>query len=173
MDVYLLNVVRPVRIVAPHMIKQKGGAIINISTAWVAEPSAMFPTSAVFRAGLASFTKIFADTYAPQNVRMNNVLPGWIDTELTPELRAEGDARDLQRAIQDLRRDAGFELDERIDLWVDGADVALAPRLADVAADTLSDLVPAPIPADATARATVEIGTGSVRIALRRRAEAR
>ena len=96
-----------------------------------------------------------------------------IDTELTPELRAEGDARDLQRAIQDLRRDAGFELDERIDLWVDGADVALAPRLADVAADTLSDLVPAPIPADATARATVEIGTGSVRIALRRRAEAR
>ena len=40
----------------------------------------MFPTSAVFRAGLASFTKIFADTYAAKNVRMNNVLPGWIDS---------------------------------------------------------------------------------------------
>ena len=49
-----------------------------------------------------------------------------IDTELTPALRAEGDARDLQRAIQDLRRDAGLDLDERIDLWVDGADAALA-----------------------------------------------
>jgi NAD(P)-dependent dehydrogenase (short-subunit alcohol dehydrogenase family) len=40
----------------------------------------MFPTSAVFRAGLASFTKIFADSYAAKNVRMNNVLPGWIDS---------------------------------------------------------------------------------------------
>ena len=40
----------------------------------------MFPTSAVFRAGLAAFTKIFADQYAADNVRMNNVLPGWIDS---------------------------------------------------------------------------------------------
>jgi NAD(P)-dependent dehydrogenase (short-subunit alcohol dehydrogenase family) len=40
----------------------------------------MFPTSAVFRAGLAAFTKIFADQYAGDNVRMNNVLPGWIDS---------------------------------------------------------------------------------------------
>ncbi|KAA3452384.1 3-oxoacyl-ACP reductase [Mesorhizobium sp. SARCC-RB16n] len=80
MDVYLMNVIRPVRIVAPLMVKQKGGAIINISTAWVAEPNAMFPTSAVFRAGLAAYTKIFANTYAADNVRMNNVLPGWIDS---------------------------------------------------------------------------------------------
>lgn len=62
------------------MQAQKGGAIINISTAWTFEPSAMFPTSAVFRAGLASFTKIFTDTYAADNIRMNNVLPGWIDS---------------------------------------------------------------------------------------------
>jgi NAD(P)-dependent dehydrogenase (short-subunit alcohol dehydrogenase family) len=80
MDVYLLNVIRPTRLVAPHMQKQGGGAIINISTAWAFEPSAMFPTSAVFRAGLAAFTKLFADHYAPHNVRMNNVLPGWIDS---------------------------------------------------------------------------------------------
>ena len=80
MDVYFLNVVRPARLVAPIMVAQKGGAIINISTAWAFEPSAMFPTSAVFRAGLASFTKVFADEYAGRNVRMNNVLPGWIDS---------------------------------------------------------------------------------------------
>ena len=96
-----------------------------------------------------------------------------IDTELTPALRAEGAARDLQRAIQDLRRDAGLELDERIQLWVDGADPAVAPHLANVAADTLSDLVTGPIPADATARAVVEVGTGEVRIALRRHTDAR
>jgi NAD(P)-dependent dehydrogenase (short-subunit alcohol dehydrogenase family) len=79
-DVYLLNVVRPTRLVAPIMVQQKAGAIVNISTAWAFEPSAMFPTSAVARAGLAAYTKIFADTYAADNVRMNNVLPGWIDS---------------------------------------------------------------------------------------------
>ena len=39
-----------------------------------------FPTSSVFRAGLAAFTKLFADRYAADNVRMNNVLPGFIDS---------------------------------------------------------------------------------------------
>jgi NAD(P)-dependent dehydrogenase (short-subunit alcohol dehydrogenase family) len=76
MDVYFLNAVRPTRLVTPVMQKQKSGVIINISTAWAFEPSAMFPTSAVFRAGLASFTKIYADTYAGDNIRMNNILPG-------------------------------------------------------------------------------------------------
>ncbi|MBM6594564.1 SDR family oxidoreductase [Microvirga pudoricolor] len=80
MDVYFMNVVRPTRLVAPIMAERRSGAIVNISTAWVFEPSPMFPTSAVFRAGLASFTKLFADQYAPHNVRMNNVLPGWIDS---------------------------------------------------------------------------------------------
>ncbi|CAH1658519.1 SDR family oxidoreductase [Hyphomicrobiales bacterium] len=80
LDVYLMNVIRPVRLVAPIMQRQKSGAIVNISTAWAFEPSAMFPTSAVFRAGLASFTRIFVDTYAADNIRMNNVLPGWIDS---------------------------------------------------------------------------------------------
>ena len=79
LDVYLMNVIRATRLVAPIMRAQKGGVVINISTAWAFEPSAMFPTSAVFRAGLAAYTKIFADTYGPDNVRMNNVLPGWID----------------------------------------------------------------------------------------------
>jgi NAD(P)-dependent dehydrogenase (short-subunit alcohol dehydrogenase family) len=79
-DVYFMNVARAVRLVAPIMIGQKKGAIVNISTAWVSEPSAMFPTSAVARAGLAAYTKLFADQNAAHNVRMNNVLPGWIDS---------------------------------------------------------------------------------------------
>lgn len=80
MEVYFLNVVRPLRLVTPIMQAQGGGAVVNISTAWAFEPSAMFPTSAVFRAGLASFAKIYADAYAAQNIRINNVLPGWIDS---------------------------------------------------------------------------------------------
>lgn len=80
MEVYFLSAVRPARLVTPVMQAQRSGSIINISTAWAFEPDAMFPTSAVFRAGLASFTKIFADKYAADNIRMNNVLPGWIDS---------------------------------------------------------------------------------------------
>lgn len=80
METYFLNVVRAARLVTPIMQKQGGGSIINISSAWTFEPTDMFPTSAVFRAGLASFTKIFADTYAADNIRINNVLPGWIDS---------------------------------------------------------------------------------------------
>jgi NAD(P)-dependent dehydrogenase (short-subunit alcohol dehydrogenase family) len=88
-DVYFMNVVRAVRLVAPIMVAQKGGAIVNISTAWVDEPAAMFPTSAVARAGLGAFTKLFADGHAAHNVRMNNVLPGWIDSlPQTDERRA-------------------------------------------------------------------------------------
>ncbi len=88
-DVYFMNVVRAVRLVAPIMIAQKGGAIVNISSAWVNEPAAMFPTSAVARAGLGAFTKLFADSHAAHNVRMNNVLPGWIDSlPQTDERRA-------------------------------------------------------------------------------------
>jgi len=89
LDIYLMNVIRSTRLVAPIMQAQKGGTIINISTAWVFEPSAMFPSSAVFRAGLAAYTKIFADTYAGDNVRMNNVLPGWIDSLPTTEERRQ------------------------------------------------------------------------------------
>ena len=80
LDVYLMNVIRPARLVTPIMQKQQAGTIINISTYAAFEPDPLFPTSGVFRAGLAAFTKLFADKYAADNVRMNNILPGFIDS---------------------------------------------------------------------------------------------
>lgn len=80
LEFYLLNVVRIARLVAPIMQEQKSGSIVNISTYATFEPEALFPTSGVFRAGLAAFTKVFSDQFAPHNVRMNNVLPGFIDS---------------------------------------------------------------------------------------------
>lgn len=88
MDVYLLNVIRPTRLVTPVMQRQGSGAIINISTFAAFEPDPLFPTSGVFRAGLAAFTKLFSDKYAAEDIRMNNVLPGFIDSlPETPERR--------------------------------------------------------------------------------------
>jgi len=80
LDVYFMNVVRPTRLVTPIMIAQGGGTIINISTFAAFEPNPVFPTSGVFRAGLAAYSKLFSDQYAADNVRMNNVLPGFIDS---------------------------------------------------------------------------------------------
>lgn len=80
LETYFLNIVRATRIVTPIMEKQKDGSIINISTFAVFEPDPMFPTSGVFRAGLSSFTKLFSNQYAKYNIRINNILPGFINS---------------------------------------------------------------------------------------------
>ena len=80
LETYFLNVVRAARIVTPIMKKQKYGSIINISTYAIFEPEKSFPTSGVMRAGLSSFTKIYSDEYAKYNIRMNNILPGFINS---------------------------------------------------------------------------------------------
>jgi isoleucyl-tRNA synthetase len=94
-----------------------------------------------------------------------------LDTELTPDLRAEGDARDLQRAIQDLRKEAGLAVDDRIDLWVDGLAPAAAAHLDSLAIEVLADSVVAGTPPDgpATSTSVVPLEGGPARIALRRR----
>ena len=80
MEVYFLSAVRPVRLITPIMQQQKSGSIVNISTFAAFEPDPTFPTSGVFRAGLAAWAKLFSDRYASENIRMNNVLPGFIDS---------------------------------------------------------------------------------------------
>jgi len=100
LEVYFLNVVRPTRLVTPIMQQQnaeegRGGAIVNISTFAAFEPDPRFPTSGVFRAGLAAFTKLFVDRYAAENIRMNNVLPGFIDS--LPEREGVAETIPMQR----------------------------------------------------------------------------
>lgn len=114
LEVYFLNAVRAIRLVTPHLEAAGGGAIVNISSAWAFEPAPMFPTSAVFRAGLASFTKIYADTYAPKAIRLNNVLPGWIDSLPATEARRSsvpmqryGTAEEVAATIAFLLSDGG------------------------------------------------------------------
>lgn len=78
-DLYFLNVVRMARLVTPHMIEQGGGTIVNISSSSALEPTYSYPSSSTLRAALAGFTKLYADRYARHGIRMNNVLPGYLD----------------------------------------------------------------------------------------------
>lgn len=80
LDLVMLNVVRMARLVTPLMEQQGGGSIVNISTFAVFEPDPLFPVSVAMRAALATFTKLYADQYATANIRMNNILPGFIDS---------------------------------------------------------------------------------------------
>ncbi len=95
LEVYFLNVVRPTRLVTPIMQQQKSGVILNISTFAAFEPDPVFPTSGVFRSGLAAYAKLFSDQYAADNIRMNNVLPGFIDS--LPEKQEFRDRIPMQR----------------------------------------------------------------------------
>ncbi len=90
LDLVLLNAVRVARAVTPIMQEQDGGSIVNISTFSAYEPSSEFPVSSVLRAGLGSFTKLYADRYAADGIRMNAVLPGFVDSyEVDEETRQE------------------------------------------------------------------------------------
>lgn len=85
LDLLILNVVRMARLVTPIFIEQGGGVIVNISTFSAFEPSLNFPVSSSLRAGLASFAKLYADRYADAGIRINNVLPGYMDNYPTSQ----------------------------------------------------------------------------------------
>jgi len=114
METYFLNVVRAVRIVTPIMKKQKNGSIINISTYAIFEPEKSFPTSGVMRAGLSSFVKIYSDEYAKYNIRINNILPGFIES-LKPKkeflkrvpLKRAGKVSEISAVVKLLASDSG------------------------------------------------------------------
>ena len=80
LDLVMLNVAKMARLVTPIMLEQGGGAFVNISTFAAFEPEATFPVSAAMRAALAGYTKLYADEYAASGIRMNNLLPGFIDS---------------------------------------------------------------------------------------------
>ncbi len=79
-DLVLLNVIRMARLVTPIMDKQGGGTIVNISTFSAFEPSPSFPVSSTLRAALGSYMKLFSDQFGRKNIRMNNILPGFVDS---------------------------------------------------------------------------------------------
>ncbi len=110
LDLLVLNVARMARLVTPVMTEQGGGAMVNISTLGAEEPDEQFPVSSTLRAALSAYTKLYADRYATAGIRMNNVLPGFIDSyEVDEETRT---AIPMQRTgtVGELAKTAAFLL---------------------------------------------------------------
>ncbi len=78
LDMVMLNVIRMMRLVTPVMKQQGGGAIVNLSSYAAMEPETAFPMTTL-RAALGAWTKLYADLHAKDGIRMNAVLPGFID----------------------------------------------------------------------------------------------
>lgn len=108
MDYYLMNVVRMTRLVLPIMQQQGSGSIVNISTFAAFEPDPDFPTSAIFRSALAGYTKLFSNKYAAEGIRMNNVLPGFIDSLPEKEDRVNRIPTGRYARVQELSNTIAF-----------------------------------------------------------------
>ncbi|MEU5424735.1 SDR family oxidoreductase [Streptomyces olivoreticuli] len=80
LDMLLLGVVRMARLVTPHMERAGGGAFVNLSSYTAFEPLGMIPVNSSLRAALTSFTKLYADRYAAKGIRMNSIMPGYVDS---------------------------------------------------------------------------------------------
>ncbi len=75
----------------PEMCKAGGGKIINIGSMMSIFGAAFAPAYAASKGGIVQLTKALATAWAKDNIQVNAVLPGWIDTELTRQARAQID----------------------------------------------------------------------------------
>jgi isoleucyl-tRNA synthetase len=162
---------RRVRVLLPKVGKRLGPRIPEVMAAAREGRFRLSADGSVDLAGVtlaADEVEIQASPKPGTAVAHDHGLVAVIDTRLTPELIAEGDARELQRAIQDLRREAGLALDDPIDLWIGPVPEEVARHLATVASETLARRMDGEPPAEASDRAIVELERGPVEVALRR-----
>lgn len=110
MEVYFLSAVRPIRLVLPHMTA--GGAVVNITSYVAEEPSALFPTSSAMRAALHAWVKIVSDMAGARGIRLNNVLPGFIDSIPQPAERLAGAALARQGRVEEVAATIAFLLSD-------------------------------------------------------------
>src|SRR5205807_5390615 len=73
----------------PHMKKAGRGKIINIGSMMSIFGAGFAPAYAASKGGIVQFTRACATAWAKENIQVNAVLPGWIDTELTRQARRE------------------------------------------------------------------------------------
>jgi 2-deoxy-D-gluconate 3-dehydrogenase len=89
MDTNLTSAFLVSRAAYPHMKRQGGGKIINIGSMMSIFGVRFSPAYAASKGGIVQLTKVMATAWAGDNIQVNAVLPGWIDTELTQGARKQ------------------------------------------------------------------------------------
>jgi isoleucyl-tRNA synthetase len=169
---------RRVKPLLPKIGKKLGPAIPAVMAAARANEFEILADGSVRMGGVtlaADEVEILATPRPGTVVAHDEGLVVVLDTDLTPELRAEGDARELQRAIQDARKEAGVELDDEVSVTVDAPESArrtLDPFVASIAAETRSRIEFGTVAAHPDAP-SVELDSGAVRIGLMGKGAAR
>jgi 3-oxoacyl-[acyl-carrier protein] reductase len=102
-DLLLLSAVRMVRLAVPVMSARGGGSILVATSSAVKEPIANLALSNVVRTSVAALVKTLANELAPQRIRVNNLVPGRIDTDRVRELD-EGRAQAAGIPLDEQRR---------------------------------------------------------------------
>jgi 3-oxoacyl-[acyl-carrier protein] reductase len=95
-DLTLMSAVRMIRAVLPFMREAGGGSILALTSCSVKEPIDFLLLSNVMRSGVTSLAKSLSQQLAPENIRVNNLMPGRIDTDRVQSLdQMNADARGL------------------------------------------------------------------------------
>jgi NAD(P)-dependent dehydrogenase (short-subunit alcohol dehydrogenase family) len=108
----LQSVIRMARLVTPVFLRQGGGAVVNISSLWAVEPHLDAPVSSTLRASLSSFTKLYADRFAADRIRMNCLLAGFVDTYPVAEKFAQAIPMRRVAGAEEVARVAAFLLSD-------------------------------------------------------------
>lgn len=84
-EIMVMNVIRAARIILPMMQAQGGGALVAISTFSAPEPRLDYPVASAMRASLSALIKLYADRYGRDGIRVNAVLPGFMENWDQPQ----------------------------------------------------------------------------------------
>jgi 3-oxoacyl-[acyl-carrier protein] reductase len=102
-DLLLFSVLRMVRAAVPSMKKRGGGAILVSTSSSVKEPIPNLGLSTVMRASVSALAKTLALELAPEKIRVNQIIPGRLDTDRLRQLD-EGNAKKAGIATDEQRK---------------------------------------------------------------------
>jgi NAD(P)-dependent dehydrogenase (short-subunit alcohol dehydrogenase family) len=88
MQINLLAVMDCCRL-ARQLLKLQGGSIVNIASMYSTFGSSDRPAYSASKGAVVQLTKSLAQAYAAEDIRVNAIAPGWIDTPLLAPLKAE------------------------------------------------------------------------------------